>query len=191
MWRLLTTIEAAGLTAILSLEPLEAQRSDAAPARSGGALSSVSGAPRLSPRVITSYHAEQERGRSPELVLAVLWRGQLDWPARARGSSGHGEEGTATISPAGVITRGPLVLHLQQAGAEFDVRFDPQTRRARLLGREIALGRHNVILVDHVDGIGGPPAVVGTTFVDPRVTSLNFTADSVLRRSEVVRAFLR
>ena len=115
MWRLLTTIEAVGFIVLLSLEPLESQRSGAAQVRSGGALSSVSGAPRLSRRVIASYHAEQERGRSPELVLAVLWRGQPDWPARARGPGGHGEEGT----------------------------------------------------------------------------SLNFTADSVLRRSEVVRAFLR
>ncbi len=36
----------------------------------------------------------------------------------------------------------------------------------RLLGQELSLGESNVVLVDRIDLVGGPPEVVGTATID-------------------------
>jgi hypothetical protein len=114
-----------------------------------------SGTAKLSSRALAYFAfgydtADSRQRRSQGYVIVV--RGQPGWyevagPTRAGGPA-HGPERR---------------VHLWEvAGRQLTTRFDPMARVVELLGMRVGLDTANVILLDRVDGVGGPSVVRGT-----------------------------
>jgi hypothetical protein len=87
---------------------------------------------------------------------------------------------------------GYLSSSQKRDGVTLDFQFDPQAREIRLLGQGISWDTANVILVDRVDSVGGPPSVRAvredlSKLPDPE--RLASEPDSVYQRAAEHRSF--
>jgi hypothetical protein len=143
----------------------------------------TSGSGQLSPSVTATFTA---RGPSPNgpwtLELLVLWRGTPGWLNTKGMLAGAGAD-----DPAGggrrLVTQTAFV-----AGRPVEVQFNPQTREARLRNQVFAVGDSNVLLVDEVDGPGGPK-IVGSVRVEPFMDAGD-DIDAFVRQSPRLLKFL-
>jgi hypothetical protein len=127
----------------------------------------------------------------------ILWRGQPDWYNRLPFGLGRTpalRSDVAAVPPETEPWYAPVRI---EAGGESGVAgaYDLGQHTVRFLGRELTLGADNVLLVDRVDGAGGPPHIVGTArisaTVPPAGPPLYAALDSALARSAAARDFLR
>lgn len=115
--------------------------------------------------------------RGNQLVVLVLWRGAPGWLARAGRAStqGGGTEQATWVQ----LTRGDVTV---------DLDINHATGVARLLGRQLRLGDHNVVLVDRADTTA---TIVKTLRVDPNVPDTLDAPIIVLQRDPALREFLQ
>ena len=138
------------------------------------------------------------------LELLVLWRGSPGWfrrplPGSGRVSfddvsvfsrpEGNGGDGTAVRIESRVA--------IEQGGVTLELRFDAENATVYVQGQRFPLDGDNVILVDDVDGAGGPQ-VTGALRIDPEFTVTRFAEprfsggiELLLRRSQAMLDFLR
>ena len=130
-----------------------------------------SGSAKLSSRALAyfsfGYDSVDSRQRRSQGYVIVV-RGQPRWyevagPTRGGGPA-HGSERRVDV--------------WEVAGRQLTTLFDPRARVVELLGTRIGLDTANVILLDRVDGIGGPSVVRGTACA--RRISVNDIAKDLL-----------
>jgi len=146
----------------------------------------MSGAPRVSPSVLATWYTSRDAADA-RLDLMVLWRGEAEW--RRVGIAAGGSDGMCP----GTEDRCPGLVHGQfRIGqVEFDVILDRLTRSARILGEEISLEDTNVVLVDRIDGVGGPPTIVGRLWIPVDLLSLELDASTLVQTDDRLSAFVR
>jgi len=114
-----------------------------------------SGGAKLSSRALAyfafGYDSVESRQRRSQGYIIVV-RGQPDWykvagPTRAGGPT-YGSKRRVDV--------------WEVAGRQLTTVFDPMARVVELLGTRVGLDTANVILLDRIDGIGGPAVVRGT-----------------------------
>ena len=171
-------------TAVAMVTLLPAVDSVAAQDREAQAM--MSSAPRVSPSVLATWYTIRD-ARNTRLDLMVLWRGQAEW--HRLGIDVRGSEG---ICP-GTADRCRGLVHGQFGigELELEVVFDRMTRTGRILGEEVELEDANVVLVDRIDGVGGPPTVVGTLAIPGDLPSLELDASALVQSDARLRAFVR
>lgn len=172
------TAAVAVVTLFLTVDSVGAQ------GRAGHAV--MSAAPRVSPSVLATWYTSRD-ARNTRLDLMVLWRGQVEW--HRVGVRTDGTEGTCP----GTEDRCPGLVHdrFRIGELELEVILDRLTRTARILGEEIALEDTNVVLVDRIDGVGGPPTVVGRLSIPGDLASLHLDASTLVRSDARLSAFAR
>jgi hypothetical protein len=149
-------------------------------------LSGIMG--RVSPAVVATWMTHTEPSGMSVLDLAVFWRGTPGWfmaggPSRSAGGSGSafGPDGRPGVERQFIVA-GDLRL---------DVRFDPMTRQVQIQNQVISLNNDNVILVDDVDGPGGP-RIAETRRIDPQFpSSVGIDIPDIIRRSPDLFDYLR
>ena len=143
------------------------------------------GRQQLSRHVSADYYA-QRLGRGPvELSYVILWRGQ---PGRGRSTASLGLSATSGSNRLGGRRQSSSV---EFAGGNIEWTFEETTHVLHMLGRDIALTTDNVVLVDRVDGVGGPPVVVGTARVSRQLPSFEFDLRRLVRGSPEIDRFDR
>jgi hypothetical protein len=166
-----------------------------ASAQKRSAMTSASGAPQIAPRVVASWYYERVADDMPRLLFLVLYRGQVDWYLREAMLDQHGESGRSTVSADGRIELGPLNVRHVRGGIDLGISVDAAREVMTVLGKELSLAEHNVFLIDRVDGMGGPPEVVGQLSVqlDPALDFLRPDSPDVIgiiRRIPDLQAFV-
>lgn len=146
-------------------EPAARDASAAAQPRSGYLMEGA----QLSPGVRATLFGHTQ-GDAADLLLLVLWRGAPGWQNAPHGGGGRlpprSEERPAGVPP-GVPS--PIMHDFRIGTVEFGIHFDVGSRTVRLIDEEVALGDRNVILVDRIDGAGGPPRIADVLRIDPRL----------------------
>jgi hypothetical protein len=130
-------------------------------AQEPSSMTSASGAPQISPRVVGAWYYERLADEPPRLLFLVLYRGQVDWYLRNQTSDHHGESGSSRVSPDGRIELGPIDVRLVRGGIDLSISVNSTRDVITVLGKELSLAEHNVFLVDRVDATGAAPEVVG------------------------------
>jgi hypothetical protein len=119
-----------------------------------------------------------------ELAYVILWRGQPGWR----------EQPGAVVGP-NMFSSGPQRRAHQRvvsfASGTISWEYDEGRRVLTILGREVALTTDNVVFVDRVDGVGGPPVFVGTTAVARQLPSFDVDLVRLTRGSSEVQRFVR
>ena len=157
----------------------------AARAQSAGTMSS--GTIRVSASVVVTTIWHNEANGTSNLAVAVFWRGTPGW-FTAGDPGGQSGGGTSTGLPDG--RPGPETHFIGVGDLRLEVQFDPGTGRVRIQDQIISSQDGNVILVDEVDGAGGP-RIVETMRVEPRFPGGFIDIDTVVRRHPAVFPFLR
>jgi len=159
---------------------------DAVGAQDPASYAMMSAAPRVSPSVLATWYTSHD-ARNTRLDLIVLWRGQAEWHR-----VGIHVSGTDGVCP-GTEDRCRGLVHdrFRIGELEIEVIFDRLTRRARILGEEIALEDTNVVLVDRIDGVGGPPTVVGRLSIPVDLPAPELDASALVQSDDRLSAFVR
>jgi hypothetical protein len=133
----------------------------------------------LSERVVVNYVHQDCRGPERELRAVVLWRGQPRWNATRASDAGEAGDGAARMRAvrdsargAGAATGGGHapglfwgVLVEQASARVVPVVWSASAGDARLPGSELSADSVTVLLVDRVDGVGGPPTLTAVARV--------------------------
>ena len=126
------------------------------------------------------------------LRYLVLWRGEAGWYR-------HRDAAMKALADSGLIDTARAFARLARARTSsvellgditLEVRFDEARRSVWILDHEVALSEGNVILVDRVDRVGGPPTVQ-VTRIDAQLDSSAVAVSELIARSTVVRKFVR
>jgi len=143
----------------------------------------------ISPAVVATWIAEQQRSGAQRLEVLVLWRGRPAWFVGGTNSSRTWSAGRSGARESGE-RQGPIDHEASFGDVTLKLRFDPATRMAWVQGREVSLERANVVLVDDVDS---PQHlnIVGTRQLDPELEGAPPRIELLLRRSPELIAFLR
>jgi hypothetical protein len=155
------------------------------------AAASASGAPVISDHVAASWHIEQIAAGPVRLVFLLLYRGQPGWHEENSGSDGHGSRGSDRRAPGGALEQGKLVILHREGGIDLDVVVDRSRNVLRVLGEELPFDRHNVFLIDRVDGVGGPPHIVGRLRIDPELKLARLPVADIIAATPPLQAFAR
>jgi hypothetical protein len=148
-------------------------------------MATSSGGGELSGSVSATWTAIGPPPNGPwTLDLLVLWRGTPGWWH----TPGIGSM-TASDNPIGGQPR-LITQSVAVGGRTLELRFDPQTREARLQSQLVNLGEGNVLLVDDVDHATGP-RIVGSVRVDSVFDNSGNGMDALLRQSPELVDFLR
>src|SRR5688500_18537442 len=103
-----------------------------------------------------THYAAFYRSRPPGSPISLLvLRGQPGWQSRTSGTSG-----TASASASSSASPGPVRYRFAIGLARFDCTYDPERHVLTYDGREYQLGDNNVVLIDRIDRVGGPPEIV-------------------------------
>ena len=104
-------------------------------------------------------------GRTQGVIIVV--RGSANWRGNETGSSGR-----ETFSPKSKQIRGSVSLTRSQTGPRAEYDLGPDSAIVRIAGKSFSLVDGNVVLLDRVDDVGGPPiaAVVGCIELEPTRT---------------------
>jgi hypothetical protein len=146
------------------------------------------------PKMLSGVLTERTVGdfaiQHDSLVLVILWRGERGWHRRAGGSSASGRTGMNART-------GEVDMESRYGDIELVSHYDARRRRVLIRGREIGIDTANVIVVDRIDGVGGPPRVITMherLRLPPRppagYSSVNGLLD-LLRGFERVREYVR
>ena len=128
--------------------------------------------PRVRASVVDERMADESASRA---ILVILWRGQPGWMSGSPAGTGGvttAEGASTTLRTGAPGVSGPdstdstdstdswTVSHEEPwSGVDLSWRFRPGL--LRVLGREIPVAPHAVVLIDRADGVGGPPEVIG------------------------------
>ena len=143
----------------------------------------------VSPAVVATTITKQGQSGEGELELLVLWRGSPGWFLEG-GQDNHGGD----ITFGGAAAGGPeTVVHkVFLGGLELTLRYDRRKRTARVQDIEVSVhnAARNAILVDRVNS-DDALTIVGTRWIDPRMSGAPVRIEQVLGRSSELVAFLR
>jgi len=176
----------AGLTLIFASLGVTAAIVAAQPQGSYRGAGMSSGTMPLSPAVIGTLLTSADASGTAQIDLLVLWRGTPGW--FTRGSGGGASSSGGSVGPGG--GRGTEVHHIFKGGVKLTLEFDGDKRTARIQEREIDLRDDNVVLMDDVDGAGGP-TFVGTRRIEPAFPQGLKDLRTLLKRSPELVAYLR
>jgi hypothetical protein len=140
----------------------------------------------VSPTVVASWVSRENYADGNTTTLLVLWRGTPGW-FRKGGRSGSGGGGGSGQSGSDAYQ------YVSEGGLTFVMKFDYDTRVAKILNQEISLTETNVLLVDFVDSTNGP-TIVGSQWVDPAPPEPSSPSDpiaAVVRRTPELFEYLR
>jgi len=127
----------------------------------------------LSSRVSIDYqeaNVDSAGKRTDWMQIVVLWRGQPGWQSGAGATSVQRAAGNQVYEQArvaaAVANRG-----FSGSGGPYPhwTEIDRSNGRLYVLGREFDIpprGSALIVIVDRVDGIGGPPMVIGSAVID-------------------------
>lgn len=152
----------------------------------------------VSPRVFGAYQAVAFEDGHKELCFLVLWRGQAGWH-QFRASALAAAVKDEMIDSVAAAVRAERRSHWPREMAqweylgdiELELHYNPATRHMWIYGTDIDLTKDNVVVVDRVDRIGGPPFIVGTAHIDPSLASLDVSFDDLIKRSPALRDFIK
>ena len=104
-----------------------------------------------------THYAAFYRSRPPgsPISLLLVLRGQPGWASRPSGTSG-----TASASASSSASPGPVRYSFAIGDAQFECSYDPERHVLNYGGREYQLGDNNVVIIDRIDRVGGPPEIV-------------------------------
>lgn len=130
----------------------------------------------LTARVEISYlrRTQWDASRRSEWIpVILLWRGQPGWADHSDDSPRRRQaiDAYRKAQAAGILANA-AVLGGRHADFAFLAQVDSDFTSVTLLGRHLALPLRDsalVVMIDRVDGTGGPPSVVGTVVVDGRL----------------------
>jgi hypothetical protein len=159
---------AASLFCLAIAAPVAAQRSGS----SGGTT-------KLSERVeITyqqSYTESPSAGRADWMRFIVLWRGQPGWQRTRTDPAARAEsERVFREASAAATLANRSLMGLSGGAAPFWAELDRENNQLYVLGNQYAIPQRDstlVILVDRIDGVGGPSFVVGAAVIDGHMSS--------------------
>lgn len=99
----------------------------------------------------------------------VFLRGASGWAPEPENRSAHGWK----------HSRGHT--DVQRANVRYVLNYDPATNVLNVNGADVALDEGNVVLVDRIDGVGGPPVVrrVGCVALSPADSSWRHAIESI------------
>jgi hypothetical protein len=183
---------------------LHAQKADAAHAQADSAAScgpmvaSHAGWSAASPRVFGAYETIQFEDGRQVLCFLVLWRGAAGWHdyrAAALAAAVKDEMIDSVAAANRSLRRSHWPHEMLQweylGDIQLEMHYNPATRHLWIYGTDVDLTTNNVVLIDHVDRIGGTPAIVGTMHIDPNVAQLNISFDDLVKRSPALLDFVR
>ena len=101
---------------------------------------------------VAFYH-----GRPPNAPISLLLvlRGQPGWESRPSGASG-----VASASASSSASPGPVRYGIAIGDAQFECRYDAERHMLTYNGRDYQLGDTNVVIIDRIDRVGGPPEII-------------------------------
>ena len=147
-------------------------------AQTGGATGTgySTSAAQLSASVDMSYLERthwDSSGRSQWIQLVLLWRAKTGWTERSDDSEGSRQavDEYRRVRAAAILANA-VVLGGRRGPVAFLAEVDSEFHAVTLLGHRLAMPAADsalVVMIDHVDGSGGQPAVVGTVVVDGRL----------------------
>ncbi len=115
--------------------------------------------------------------------LIVILRGAPGWNR----AGSHARESMGPVSPS---SRFPVRHSLTIGSTTFEYSYQPRERILRLGDTWLSLDSSNVVIIDRVDGVGGPPTVVGRLTL--RLSSINaHTLSDSLRQIPALQEFIR
>lgn len=140
---------------------------------------SSGGSQRLSDRVRVTYqssYVESAAGeRSDWMRFVILWRGQPGWQASHRTPEQRVEaERIEREAMAAATLANRTVMGSPSAQNPYWAELDRGANKLLVLGSKYTIpGRDStlVILVDHIDHVGGEPAIVAAATLDGRISS--------------------
>lgn len=95
---------------------------------------------------------------APIDVLLIL-RGQPGWMNRDAGRNSASRT-TSAIAAGDVSGRAPIRYGFDIGGVKFECSYQAYGRVLRMWGEEHRLDSTNVLLIDRIDSVGGPPIIV-------------------------------
>lgn len=127
----------------------------------------------LSQRVMVSYQSanlDSAGTRSDWIQFVILWRGQPGWESDVGVNAAQRDAAKRMFDQARIAALTADHGFLGGGGGHpYWAEIDRQNRKISVLGREFDLparGSALVVLVDRLDGIGGPTTVIGSAVVD-------------------------
>ena len=140
-------------------------------------------------RVQTSGFADVSKTTRAVFALTVradsLVRGYI---AFARGSDYWFEGVVSSGGPGNTNDSGIRRDRWLAGSSAFTVAYDSATNSAEVLGQRIALDTARILLIDRVDGVGGPPRLMSA--VCPREIRMDHPVDAIVDAMLGVRAFV-
>jgi hypothetical protein len=108
--------------------------------------------PQVESGELTSRTVGQFFIKKDALLLVILWRGEPGWTSRGgkAGSSGRG----------GVTATGEIDDESHYGNVTLSWHYSDGTHRLLIRGQEVSIDTANVIVVDRVDSVGGPPRLI-------------------------------
>ena len=101
-----------------------------------------------------AHYAAFYQGRPPGATIRLLLvlRGQPGWDSAPSSSSGMASA-SASAGP------GVVRYSFSIGSVEFECVYDPERHSLRYRGRDYQLADTNVVFIDRIDGVGGPPEI--------------------------------
>jgi hypothetical protein len=90
--------------------------------------------------------------------LLLIIRGQPGWMNRNDGRN-SGMTSTAAAALGSMNSRAPIHYTFNIGGVKFECSYQAEGRVLRMWGEEHRLDSTNVLLIDRIDSVGGPPII--------------------------------
>ena len=171
---------------------------DVAPAPCGPIATSHAGWDSVSPRVFGAYEAIERTDGRRELCFLILWRGEPGWheyraAALAAAVKDEMIDSVAAYDRAQRRSHWPREMFQWEylGDIQLELHYNPATRHLWIYGTDVDLTSNNVVLLDHVDRIGGTAGIVGTARIDPALMQINVPFSDLIKRSPALLEFIR
>ena len=156
--------------------------------RSGEATSG--GSRIVSPSVVATAIFQGRQGGDADVRLVVLWRGTPGWFLGGRQSGSWAAGGSSHVGGPSTDVEGIVVHRFSFADRHFEVRLDLRAQNVELAGQVVPLGEGRAVLVDDVDGPGGP-VVIGVRPIGTRASGEPPRIEPLIRESPELADYLR
>jgi hypothetical protein len=144
-----------------------------------------------SSRVLGVYTASRAKDGSTELCVLVLWRGEVSWHRR-RAADLEAIQKRYEATGAAEFSVFPFATYDADLG---DIRiffdYDWEGHRARFADDWIDLGEANVVVIDHVDRVGGDPVVARTLRIPATLEDPLPDVEALVSRHPDIEPFLK
>lgn len=126
------------------------------------------------------------RSRTQDMPIDVILilRGATGW--RRAGQSGYASSGRGMSA---VGRDRPITYSFRMGSVAFESSYEPQRRVVRIWGEEYQLNSANVLVMDRIDSVGGPPVVRLLTLILPRADQAAQLAELLPRYPELQEFF--